>query len=89
MQEKNDGTFGDIMDGESLLKKMFDEKMMEQTKALHFGTEAELKELKDKGSVYKRLDELEEKLEDMKPVKTSLLIPTEAQINKYAKKFKA
>ncbi len=88
MQERLDGSFGDIMDGESLLKKMFEDKLeMLTTKALHFGTKEELEDIKNQKDVYHRLEVLEEQVETLKPVKSSLLIPTEEQIEKYSKKY--
>ena len=51
MQEYNDGSFGDIKDSAELLKELADDlPELEKTKAIHFGTEEDLRDMKTKGT---------------------------------------
>ena len=44
VQQKNDGSFGDIMPAEELLEAAKEPDFLEQTRALLFGTEGELQQ---------------------------------------------
>uniref|UniRef100_A0A6M3Y267 Uncharacterized protein n=1 Tax=viral metagenome TaxID=1070528 RepID=A0A6M3Y267_9ZZZZ len=49
MQEYNDGSFGNILEGKDLLKQVLDNpEEMVKTKKIHFGTFEELQAMKDK-----------------------------------------
>ena len=71
MQERNDGSFGDIMDGQELMEKLQkDAKELGNTKAIHFGTEESLKAMKEPQpesqnpmGTQDRLGRIEEKLD--------------------------
>lgn len=64
MQEYNDGSFGKIQKGSELLKKLADDQEeLSKTKAVHFGSEQELNELKLKSGNAKRLMKKMEQLE--------------------------
>lgn len=89
MQEFSDGSFGEIMPADDLVQEMFQRTAEEfaNTKAIHFGTEEELEEVKKQKSAEWRLKKLEEEVESLKPVKSSMiLIPTDAQIKRYSNK---
>ena len=73
-----------------LLEQLINEQnAFNETKALHFGTEQELEEIKKKKSMEWRLANLEEEVEKLKPVKSDMiLVPTKAQIKRFAKRFR-
>lgn len=49
MQEYHDGSFGDIKDGAELLKELSENSLeLDKTKAVHFGTEEDLRAMKVK-----------------------------------------
>jgi hypothetical protein len=88
MQEFRDGSLGPIRPVEELVDFLRNAQELERTKAVHFGTEHELEEVREKKSVEWRLAKLEEEFEKMNPVKSNMiLIPTAAQIKRYAKRF--
>lgn len=67
MQEYNDGTYGEVKEGSELLKKLADDPVeMARTKAIHFGTPAQLEEERITGTnakqIKRKLDQLERKL---------------------------
>lgn len=89
MQEFRDGSFGPIRPAEELLEFLTNAQEIERTKALHFGTQQELEEIKNQKSVEQRLAKLEEDFENLKPVESDMiLIPTKAQIKRFAKRFR-
>lgn len=78
MQEFNDGTFGEIKEAEKFKEIFENPEELAKTKAIHFGTEKELKEIrckkggafgqsnineKDNKSVKEYLRDVEEKLD--------------------------
>jgi hypothetical protein len=90
MQEFRDGTFGPVSPASEFFEKMVNQSIEEwdQTRAIHFGTEQELEEIKEKKSIEQRVFKLEQAVEDLKPVESDMiLIPTKAQIKRFAKRF--
>ena len=49
-------------------------------KAFHVGTPSEIEKVKEKQELTKRMDELEEKVKELSPIKTTLILPTEEEI---------
>jgi len=89
MQERNDGTFGEITHGNDLLEQFIDNPFeLARTRAIHFGTVEELEAVKEKRSIEDRLKSLENDVFKMKPTESEMiLIPTRAQIKWFSKKF--
>jgi len=92
MQENRDGTFGPILPVGKILKQAQVDyfNFMDETRAIHFGTEGELQEIKDRATVEQRLEKLEREFENSKPLKSDLiLIPTKKQIKHFIKRVTA
>ena len=84
MQEYNDGSFGEIKEGNSLFKELIDNpEEMQKTKAIHFGTAEEL--LKKKQEVEERkfsnsqTDRLMKKMEQLERKLNRIIFALNAQ----------
>jgi hypothetical protein len=80
-----DGSFSETMPFDEIMAR-FSQEMEEgaQIKALHFGTWQEVEAEKEKQAVEDRLDQLEQAVRDLSPVKTTLEIPTPEEVKKIA-----
>lgn len=63
MQEKIDGTFGEIAPLRELFEKLEEQNFIDATRAIHFGTPEQLEKVKAEKDIYHRLDELSERLD--------------------------
>lgn len=53
----------------------------EPVKALHVGTFQAIEKEKERQDLITRMDDLEQKIRDLSPVKTSLVVPTEREVS--------
>ena len=69
MQEYKDGSFGEIIEGKSKLKKLLDnDDEMGKTRSIHFGTKEELLNLRkriSRDAIRQRVEFLEKTIDDL------------------------
>jgi len=68
MQEKIDGTFGEILPLGEIFKRFKDENFIKETRSIHFGTIDELESVKVKSNdewITKKLDELSNRIDEL------------------------
>lgn len=80
-----DGSFSETLPFNEIVER-FNREMEEgaQIRALHFGSFQEVEAIKEKQAFEDRLDDLEQKIADLSPVKTFLEIPTREDIRNFA-----
>lgn len=78
-----DGSFSETMLFEELTKR-FNREVAEAVgiKALHLGTPLEIEKAKESQKLLERVQELEDKVKGLEPIKTSLVIPTQEDVRK-------
>ena len=92
MQENRDGTFEQIKPFSEFMEKVskMDSDDYENVKAFHFGTEKELNEIKEKKSLERRFEDLENEFKEFKSGKANrsecIVFPTAEEVKKYAAK---
>ncbi len=90
MQERNDGSFSPTQESFDLFNKLMNDSMeLARTRAIHFGTEQELEQVKAKKSLdvkLERLDKRVKKLENLRPNMSDFIeILTPEQIAHFSK----
>lgn len=77
-----DGHFGETLSLEEAME-LFQEALEdgEPVKALHVGTFQAIEAEKERQDLITRMDDLEQKIRDLSPVKTSLVVPTEQEVS--------
>lgn len=80
-----DGSFSETLPFNKLMER-FNREMVEGApiRALHFGTLQEVEAEKDKQAIEDRIKQLEAKVRELSPVKTTLEIPTPEEVRKFA-----
>lgn len=83
MIELKDGSLTDIEDFDSTLEKF--NQLKEQTSAIYFGTREELEEKKEEIKLSDRVSELEKKIDELTPTKSSTLhIPDSEELKRFS-----
>ena len=81
-----DGSFSEILPFVEAHEHFLDMVDQGNARSFHVGTEEEIKKVQEQKSVEWRLSQLEDEVESLKPVESSMiLIPTDAQIKRYSK----
>jgi len=90
MIQNRDGSFSEMMTVNDGFAKFFDSfENGDPVRSFHVGTFSELEKIKEEANFQTQLNDLKTEVEELKPVKSKMiLIPTDAQIKRYCRRFK-